>query len=322
MPKKNTKTVESDNPVEIEKDAEKAAESMSRHHSEASIDEAASATDEEAEKALSAEEGADADEVTPAEVAAIHTDNESARAAAGEVTEERRPENNESAEAASDRKKAAAVKKVTISKKVKARSKAYQVAKTHVEAGKQYSLTEAIELVKKTSLSKFDGSVEVHLRLLKKKSKGASESPKGIFQLPHGSGKQKKIIVLTEEKIEEIAKTKKIDFDVAIATPELMPKVGKIAKILGPQGKMPDPKSGTVTTDPEKAIAEINAGKIEYRIDAQNQIHQIIGKVSWDSAHLLENAKVVTTAFPKARLESIHLSATIGPSVVVDLNSL
>jgi len=302
MPKKNTKIVESDNPVELEKDAEKEAESLSTHRSEASIDEIASNPDEEAEKALAVEEGADVDEATPAEVAAIHTDNESAEAA------------NKKTTAKPAAKKAA--------KKAKVRSKGYHAAKAQIEAGKLYPLDEAIELVKKVSVSKFDGSVEVHIRLTKKKNKGASESPKGIFHLPHGSGKAKKIIVLDEAKIEEIAKTKKIDFDIAIATPELMPKVGKIAKILGPKGKMPDPKSGTVTNDPQKAIDEINSGKVEYRLDAHDQIHQLVGKVSWDGAKLLDNTKAAVAAFPKTRLASIYLSASISPSIAVDINSI
>ena len=301
MPKKNTKTTKSENPVDVELDAQKEAESMTAHHSESSIDEVASNPDEEAEKALMVEEGADADNATPAELSAMHTDNESAQAV------------NDKAE-----------KKVAKAapKKSKVRSKGYHAAKAQIEAGKLYPIDEAVELVKMVSLSKFDGSVEVHVKLIKKKNKGASESPKGLFHLPHGSGKEKKIIILDEAKIEEIAKTKKIDFDVAIASPELMPKVGKIAKILGPKGKMPDPKSGTVTNDPKKAIDDINSGKVEYRIDSQNQIHQMVGKVSWDSSKLLENIRTVLAAFPKSRLETVHLSASISPSVVVDLNSL
>ncbi len=301
MPKKNTKTTKSENPVDVELDAQKESESMTAHHSESSIDEVASNPDEEAEKALMVEEGADADNATPAELSAMHTDNESAQAV------------NDKAE-----------KKVAKAapKKSKVRSKGYHAAKAQIEAGKLYPIDEAVELVKMVSLSKFDGSVEVHVKLIKKKNKGASESPKGLFHLPHGSGKEKKIIILDEAKIEEIAKTKKIDFDVAIASPELMPKVGKIAKILGPKGKMPDPKSGTVTNDPKKAIDDINSGKVEYRIDSQNQIHQMVGKVSWDSSKLLENIRTVLAAFPKSRLETVHLSASISPSVVVDLNSL
>jgi large subunit ribosomal protein L1 len=308
MPKKNTKNIADDSPVELEKDSEKEAEGLSHHHSEASIDEAASSPDEEAEKGLTAEEGADATAEIPAEVAAISTENETAA------------EMNELPKSPSKSASKKTGKKEL--KRSKVRSKKYLAAKANVEPGKQYQLEEALELVKKVSLSKFDGSVEVHLKVAKKKGKNVSESPKGVFHLPHGSGKEKRVIVLDEGKIEEIAKTKKIDFDIAIATPELMPKVGKVAKILGPKGKMPDPKLGTVTNDPKKAIEEIHQGKIEYRIDAQNQVHQIIGKVSWENAKLLENAKVVMSAFPKTRLESAYLAASIGPSIALDLNSL
>ncbi|QQG50027.1 MAG: 50S ribosomal protein L1 [Candidatus Berkelbacteria bacterium] len=307
MPKKNTKTVQDDNPVELEKDSEREAEGLSRHHSEASIDEAASSPDEEAEKGLAAEEGADVDADIPAEIAAINTDNEIAK----ELNE---PATKKGAKKTESKK--------VVSKKAKLRSKKYHQAKNQVEAGKRYPLDEAVTLVKKVSLSKFDGSIEVHLKLIKKKGKVVSESPKGLFHLPHGSGKQKNIIVLDENKIEEIAKTKRIDFDIALASPELMPKVGKIAKILGPKGKMPDPKSGTVTNDPKKTIEEINAGKVEYRIDAQNQVHQIVGKVSWDDAKLLENIRAIFATLPKSRIETAHLSASISPSVSIDLNSL
>jgi|GEM_PF-65501 len=311
MPKKNTKTTNDDNPVELEQESEKDAEAMARHHSEASIDESASNIDEEAEKGLAAEEGADATAEVPAEVAAMSTDNETAR----EMNE---PEQAVKATPDSPKKKASTKK----STKAKTRSKKYQEAKTQLEAGKKYNLDEAIELIKKISATKFDSSFEVHLRLAKKKGKGASESPKGTFTLPHGTGKTKNIIVLDEAKIEEIAKTKKIDFDIALASPELMPKVGKIAKILGPKGKMPDPKSGTVTTDPKKAIEEINSGRAEYRIDPYNNIHQIIGKTSWDVAKLKENALAVLSTFPKTRLEAVYFTSSMSPSITVDLNSL
>ncbi len=309
MPRRKTTTTNNENPVDLEKDTELEAEGMGRHHSEASIDEVASNPDEEAEKGLAAEEGADADAVVPAEIDALSTENETAKEMNEPIA------GKKSSKSKKDNKKPEPTK-------AKTRSKKYMEAKALIEPGKHYPITEALELVKKVSLSKFDGSVEVHLKIAKKKAKSASESPKGIFLLPHGSGKQKNIIILDEAKIEEIAKTKKIDFDIAIATPEIMPKVGKIAKILGPKGKMPDPKTGTVTTDPKRAIEEINSGKVEYRIDAQNQIHQMVGKVSWPSEKLLENAKVVIAAFPKTRLESVYLSASISPSVAIDLSSL
>jgi large subunit ribosomal protein L1 len=164
--------------------------------------------------------------------------------------------------------------------------------------------------------------VEIHMHLTKKKDKGSTQSSKVAMHLPHGSGKERVVVVLDEAKIEEIAKTKKIDFDVAIASPELMPKVGKIAKILGPKGKMPDPKSGTVTNDPAKAMAEITSGKVEYRIDASNNVHQMIGRVSWTEDKLKENAQAVLASQPKSRIASAYVVASISPAVPIDLNNL
>lgn len=293
-------------PVEAEKTAEKAAEALTVEADEAS--QAVQNLDEEAEKGLIVEVAADADAAIPAEVAAIHETNESAEALNEDV-----PKGVKKVEKKTGKK---------TEPKKPSHSPKHIAASAHIETGKLYGIEEAIELVKKTSYSKFDGSVELHLKLLKKKAKAANESTKGIFHLPHGTGKTKNVIVLDEVKIDEIAKTKKIDFDIAIATPELMPKVGKIAKILGPRGLMPDPKSGTVTADPKKAIEEINSGKIEYRIDAANNIHQIVGKVSWDSAKLAENLNAIFGGFQKSRIDVAYLTATMAPSVTLDLSEL
>lgn len=293
----------SNNPVETEKQAELEAEAMAVENSEPSA--AEQNIDEEAEKALVVEEGADAETAMPAEVAAIHTDNESAKAVNKKVTKEKP-------------KKAEGAKTV----KKTGRSAKYKEARVHVETGRLYPLDEVIELVKKTSYSKFDGGVELHLKLTKKKAKGSTESSKGVFQLPHGSGKERVVIVLDEAKIEAIAKTKKIDFDVALASPELMPKVAKIAKILGPKGKMPDPKSGTVTTDTKKTIEEINSGKVEYRIDASNNLHQLVGKVSWDGTKLAENIQAILSSMPKSKIAAAYVTASMSPSVALDLSGL
>lgn len=298
MPKKPT-----NNPIEAEKSAELEAEALAVEISEPSA--AEQNLDEEAEKALVVEEGADAEAVMPAEVAAIHTDNASAKAVNKKSTKEK-PKKAEGANKA----------------KKDGRSAKYKAAHDQVEAGKQYLLADAIELVKKTSYSKFDGGVELHLKLTKKKAKGSTESSKGVFTLPHGSGKDRKIVILDEAKIEEIAKTKKLDFDVALATPELMPKVAKIAKILGPKGKMPDPKSGTVTTDIKKTIEEINSGKVDYRIDASNNLHQLVGKVSWDATKLAENIHAVLGSMPKSKIAAAYLTASMSPSVTLDLTFL
>lgn len=242
--------------------------------------------DEEAMKGLEVEKQLDADQTTPAEVLAIKPEKDS---------------------------------QIKISSSKKHRSKSYHKAKESLEPGKLYSLKDAIELIKNISVSKYDGSVEIHLKLRKKKSKTQTESGKGVFNLPHGTGKEKKIITLNEDLIEEIAKTKKINFDIALASPSLMPKVAKIAKILGPKGKMPDPKSGTVTDSPEQVIKEINSGKVQYRIDSGNNIHQIVGRVSWDSQKLLENILVVFSTITKSKIESAFLTASVAPSIAIDL---
>ncbi len=292
MPKK-----QANNPIEEEKLSELEAEVMTSESDEATAE---PNQDEEAEKALFVEEQTDTNEVMPAEVAAIH---------------EETPTKKEKGETKT-------AKKANTKTKAKARGAKYIESHKQVEPGKQYTLDEAIELVKKTSYSKFDGGVELHFRLTNKKTKGSTESSKGVFHLPHGTGKERKIIILDEAKIEEIAKTKKIDFDIALASPELMPKVAKIAKILGPKGKMPDPKSGTVTTDPKKTIEEINSGKAEYRIDSTNNIHQLIGRVSWDSKKLAENTKAALGSFTKSRILAAYLTASMSPSVTLDLSFL
>ncbi len=297
------------NPIDEEKLAAAEAEALASEPSEAS--QAAENLDEVAEEGLVAEHAAGVDQAVPAELSAIKTRNESAQSANGEDPMVEKKANSKSQKP----------NKIQ-APKTKTRSKKYAEAKAQVEKGKLYKLEEAIELVKKMSNTKFDSAVELHLKLTKKKAKGGTESSKGSLHLPHGSGKNKVIIVLDEAKIDEIAKTKKIDFDVAIAAPALMPKVAKIAKILGPKGKMPDPKSGTVTDEPKKVIEEINSGKVDYRIDASNNIHQMVGRVSWDEAKLKENAAAVFAALPKARIFAAYLTASMTPSVAVDLGFL
>lgn len=305
-------------PVEEEKLAEAEAEIMPRHSAEASLDESAGNVDEEAEKETTVEEGADLDQAIPAEVAAIHVGNESAMA-----LNKAEPSKLERKKEAKAERQAAKSEKIAATKEVESksrRSKKYLAARAKVEPGKLYQLPEALTLIKELSMTKFDGSVEIHLRLNKKKAKGSTESSRGVVHLPHGTGKEKKVVVLDEKMIDEIAKTKKMDFDICIASPELMPKVAKIAKILGPKGKMPDPKSGTVTNDPKKVMEEIKSGKTEYRVDASGIVHQIIGKVSWDEVKLAENARVVMAIYPKSRLNSVFVTASIAPSIPLDLS--
>jgi len=266
--------------------------------------------DEEVEEALEVEKGAKTLATKPAEVAAIHPVK-----AEPESKLERRKQ-----------KKAQRQEEKSVKTPVKPKSShsaRYQKVKEKLDKGKLYRLEEAIELVKEVSQSRFDGSVELHLNLAKRKGKGvANESTRGLIHLPHGTGKKAKAVVLDEAKIEEIAKTKKIDFDIAIATPALMPKVAKIARILGPKGKMPEPKTGTVTDHPEKVLDEIERGRLEYRLDDTRNVHLLIGKVSWDKEKLLENARVVFNIFPSFKLSSATVTPTIGPAIRLDLTQL
>lgn len=310
-------------PVEEEKLAEAEAEIMPHHAAEASADEAAGNIDEQAEVETSTEEGADLDQALPAEVSAIKVGNESATDLNNKESEYEKSKLERKKEAKAERL-AAKSEKIAASKEeheAKSRhSKKFLVARAKVEPGKLYQMAEALTLIKELSVSKFDGSIEIHLRLNKKKAKGSTESSRGVVHMPHGTGKDKKVVVLDEKMIDEIAKTKKLDFDICIASPELMPKVAKIAKILGPKGKMPDPKSGTVTNDPKKVMEEIKSGKTEYRVDASGIVHQIIGKVSWEDTKLAENAKVVMAIYPKSRLNSAFVTASIAPSIPLDLS--
>ena len=199
-------------------------------------------------------------------------------------------------------------------KKARPKSKIYLRSKKQVEK-KPYVLAEAISLVKKTSYAKFDATIELHINT---KSKKGQDFLRGLVTLPAGSPKQKKIAVADEPLIEKI-KTGKIDFDILISTPEFMPKLAQIAKILGPKGMMPNPKSGTVTDDVEKVKEELSSGKIEYKTDPLGNIHIGIGKVSWDEKKLMSNISAVLQVIPQNRLNKVYLCATMGPSIQITL---
>ena len=218
---------------------------------------------------------------------------------------------------------------------------------TMVDKTKVYTLDEAIALVKETSTVKFDASVEIHARLGINPKKG-DQQIRATVVLPHGTGKTTRIaafvgandeqaakdagadLVLGEEEIKDIKTTGKADFDVAVATPEMMPKLGKLGKILGPKGLMPNPKSGTVTKDVIKAVKEIKAGRVELRVDKYGIIHVAIGKSSLEVDHLTDNLKTVIsvlmrekpTSVKGAYLKKITVSSTMGPGVKVDKSPL
>ncbi|MFH1367407.1 MAG: 50S ribosomal protein L1 [Patescibacteria group bacterium] len=224
---------------------------------------------------------------------------------------------------------------------MKKRSKKYLEATKLIEEDKIYSLDEGLEIAKKTATTKFDGSLEVHINLsLDPKVK---QVVRGSAVLPAGSGKKVRICVFAapdkqkeakeagaeivggEELVKEIKKTQKTDFDVAVATPEMMKTLAQIAKILGQRGLMPNPKSETINPNPAKIVAELSKGKITFKSDEQGNLHQMIGKISFEKSKLLENLKVfleaVKKSFPKegkpATIKSITLASTMGPGIKV-----
>ena len=231
---------------------------------------------------------------------------------------------------------------------MKKKGKKYVQALELIEKNKAYTKEEAIELVKKTSTTKFDGSVEVAINL-NLDTKKTDQQLRGAIVLPNGTGKTKKVLVLTKnaeqakaakeaeadfvgeaDLVDKIQKENWLDFDVIIATPEMMPLLGKLGKVLGPKGLMPNPKTGTVTTDVKKAIEDVKKGRIEYRTDSYGNVHAIIGKVSFDANKLVENLKAFVTVIVKAKpqtakgtyIKNISVSSTMGPGVKVDVNSL
>jgi len=230
---------------------------------------------------------------------------------------------------------------------MKKSGKKYVEASKLVEANKAYSLTEAVELVKKTSITKFDSSVEVAIKL-NIDTKKADQQLRGSFVLPNGNGKTKRILVLAkgsaaeaakkagadfvgeQELIDKIAKESWFDYDVIIATPDMMPLLGKIGKVLGPRGLMPNPKTGTVTADPAKAVEDVKRGMIEYRADQYGNVHAMVGKVSFDDKKLVENITYVVSQIVKVKpqtvkgkyIQNVSLSSTMGPGIHVELNSI
>lgn len=203
--------------------------------------------------------------------------------------------------------------------KAKVRSKKYQEVYLLIDQSKIYDIESAIDLVKKTTLTKFNGNVEVHIRILSKT--GKAETLRGFVNYPNSTGRILEIQILDEKIIADILKTGKAPADLYIASPKQMPEVGKLAKILGPKGKMPNPKSGTISENPEKAKAELSGGQVEFKTDSFGNIHQVIGKVSEDAKKLVENFETLILALPNDKISSITLCATMGPGIKVDKKS-
>ncbi len=224
--------------------------------------------------------------------------------------------------------------------------KKYVEASKNVEKNKEYAVTEAIKLVKETSITKFDGTIDVAIKL-NVDPKKADQQLRGSFVLPNGTGKTKKILVIAKgtqaeaaknagadyvgekDMIEKIQKENWFDYDVIIATPDMMPELGKIGKILGPKGLMPNPKTNTVTTNVVNAIEDVKKGMVSFKTDTYGNVHSILGKVSFDESKLQENLEYIVTTISKLKpasvkgkfINSITIASTMGPGIKVDKNS-
>ena len=219
-------------------------------------------------------------------------------------------------------------KKAAPKTKTKPRSKKYQEAAALVDKNVSYPLKEAVELAKKVSYSKYDGTFEIHLSTNVK-------NIRGLVSLPYASGKKVKIIAFgkgaeesgadlvgDEAALSEIAKGK-INFDFLLTTPEWMPRMAGLAKILGPRGLMPNPKNGTIGTDLKKMVDEIQSGKLEYKTESNGKVmHLALGKVSQSSDELSQNVKILISTIGKTKIKRATLAPTLGPGVKLDLSSI
>ena len=226
------------------------------------------------------------------------------------------------------------------------RGKKYLAAKKAVEEKERYTLKEAVEKVKEIAFAGFDESVEMAVRL-GVDPRHADQMVRGSVLLPHGTGKEVKVLVFAkgekekeakeagadyvgaEDMVEKIQKEGWLDFDRAIATPDMMALVGRLGRILGPRGLMPNPKTGTVTMNVKEAVEEIKKGKVDYKVDRAANIHVVVGKVSFDAEKLYDSARAVLDSIQRAKpasakgtyFKSITLSPTMGPGVKVDVSS-
>jgi large subunit ribosomal protein L1 len=210
-------------------------------------------------------------------------------------------------------------KKPKKEKKAKVRSKKYVEKASLVEKNKLYPLADAVSLVKQTSMTSFDGTVELHVTL-NIQALGEKKDLRGNVTLPHGTGKQVRVVIADEAIISEISEGK-FNFDILVAHPSMMPKLAKVARILGPKGLMPNPKTGTVTEDPEKRVKELSHGQVNFKSEPdQPLIHMSVGKVSFEDKQLIENVKAVLAAIGTGKITRITLTATMGPGVKVALS--
>lgn len=220
--------------------------------------------------------------------------------------------------------------------------KKYQKVSALIDPKKSYSLEEAVKLLKQTATTKFDSSVELHARLGIDPAKG-DQQVRGNISLPHGTGKEKRVAAFVEgekvkeakdagadliggaELVDEIKKSGKCDFDVAVATPDMMKILSGVARVLGPKGLMPNPKNDTVTTQIGKIVSELKKGKVSFKNDDTGNVHQLVGKISWDEAKLKENVQAMVDIITKAKpssskgvyMQKVVLTTTMGPGIRV-----
>jgi large subunit ribosomal protein L1 len=224
--------------------------------------------------------------------------------------------------------------------------KRYRESAAKIDSAREYPIEEAVEVLKSFPVSKFDETIEFSARL-GVDPKHADQQVRGTVLLPHGTGKTIRVLVLTRGEKEQEAKAAGADnvgsveliekikegwfeFDIAISTPDMMGEVGKLGKLLGPRGLMPNPKSGTVTFDVAKAVREAKAGKIEYRVDKGANIHVPVGKMSFEKQKLVDNIKALAQELVRAKpasakgkyIKSMYISSTMGPSLAIDQASL
>ncbi|MBQ3494764.1 MAG: 50S ribosomal protein L1 [Clostridia bacterium] len=226
------------------------------------------------------------------------------------------------------------------------KGKRYAGIKSQIDNTKLYEVEEGFKLLTDTAKAKFDETVELHLRL-GVDGRNADQQVRGVVVLPNGTGKKVKVLVIArgdkakeaeeagadtvgaEDIVAKIASENWLDFDVCITTPDMMGVVGRIAKVLGPKGLMPNPKSGTVTMDVKKAIADVKAGKVEYRLDKSNNVHVIIGKVSFGTEKLVENYETLMAAVIKAKpaaakgqyIKNVTIATSMGPGIKLNARS-
>ena len=224
--------------------------------------------------------------------------------------------------------------------------KRYTAALNQIDKSKLYEVEEGLALAIETAKAKFDETVELHIRL-GVDGRNADQQVRGVVVLPHGTGKSVKVLVIArgdkadeaakagadfvgaEEIISKIQNENWLDFDVCITTPDMMGVVGRIARVLGPKGLMPNPKSGTVTMDVVKAINDVKAGKVEYRLDKTNNVHVIIGKVSFGKEKLMENYEALMNAVIKAKpaaakgqyIKNVSVATSMGPGIKLNARS-